>query len=75
MENRIRFLRLLLGCQYIHPVENCPVEKYRNYSVVELIEFMNGVSDEELVKILSGHNLCNCERTPDRVPCRNHEYA
>lgn len=67
MENKTSFYRVILKCPLNDPLDDCIISKYRNMSIVELIEESRQMTSSELENLLDQHSECVRKRKSNKM--------
>ena len=50
---------LIVACPEGTPLVDCPLEKYRKFTLEERLKIVEELSDEEIKEIIKHHNQCD----------------
>jgi hypothetical protein len=62
MDKKMFLGGLIYSCPLIDASANCPIEKFRKSSVDKLIERVNDLKDNDILKITQDHVRCHKRR-------------
>jgi hypothetical protein len=58
MNRKVYLMSLIISCPLNDPVESCPFNKFRDISILKLIEKTNSLSPEEVLLLANEHKMC-----------------
>jgi len=57
--NQIFLLGLIMDCPFDKPLSNCPLNKYRNKSFLDVVNGINKLNSDEILKLCCYHYVCS----------------
>ena len=58
MNRKVYLMSLIISCPLNDPVESCPFNKFREISILKLIEKTNSLSAEDVILLANEHKIC-----------------
>jgi len=58
MNRKVYLMSLIISCPFKEPLASCPFNKYRDISILKLIENTNLLTEKEIILLANEHKEC-----------------